>query len=217
MMKIDIRLNKMNMRNLILVFFLSTSLLAEGQNIGDLFKAMPAALLPGVSEGNKTMLLVDSGETSIPYVLGEIKKLKQSNDYLEIKTSDIGTTQLKLLPLDNDSSIVCVIKTVCANACDSHISFYTTKWKKIEESDFLPEISKEIFFDSSKKEMENYKYAVSLHHIYPISAVFSESGSDLTLTFNYKPLLTDDQIAEIKPFLKSDTVTLRWEDASFKE
>ncbi len=46
--------------------------------------------------------------------------------------------------------------------------------------------------------MKNYKYAVSLHHIYPISAEFNESGSDLMLTFNYKALLTDGQIAEIK-------------------
>lgn len=205
------------MRNFIWIFFLSFSLLAEGQNIGDLFKSMPPELLPGVSEGNKTMLLVDSGETTIPYALGEIKKLGQSSDYLKIKTSGAGTTQLRLLPVEKDSSIVCIIKTVCAEACDSHISFYTTKWEKIENNAFLPEISKEIFFDSSKKEMENYKYAVSLHHIYPISADFSESGSDLTLTFNYKPLLTNDQIAEIKPFLKSDAIVLKWKNGSFRQ
>lgn len=204
------------MRNFIWIFFLSVSLLAEGQNIGDLFKSMPSELLPGVSEGNKTMLLVDSGKTTVPYALGEIKKLEQSSDYLKIKTSDAGTTQLKLLPVAKDSSIVCIIKTVCAEACDSHISFYTTEWKKIENNTFLPEISSEIFFDSSKKEMENYKYAVSLHHIYPISAAFSENGSDLTLTFNYKTLLTDDQAAEIKPFLKSDIVALKWENALFR-
>ena len=205
------------MRNFIWLLFLSVSLLAEGQNMGDLFKSMPSELLPGLSEGNKTMLLVDSGQTTVPYALGEIKKLAQSSDYLKIKTSDAGTTQLKLLPVANDSSIVCIIKTVCAEACDSHISFYTTAWEKIENNTFLPEISSGIFFDSSKKEMENYKYTVSLHHIYPISAEFSENGSDLTLTFNYKSLLTQDQITEIKPFLKSDTITLKWEDAMFRQ
>lgn len=205
------------MRNYLCAFLLFFSLHVGSQNIGDLFKSMPSELLPGITEGSRTMLLVDSGETTVPYALGEIKKLKQSNDYLKIKTSDVGTTQLKLLPIEKDSSIVCIIKTVCAEACDSHISFYTTKWEKIDANKFLPEISEEIFFDSSKKKMENYKYAVSLHHIYPISAAFSDNGSDLTLTLNYKPLLTDDQIAEIKLFLKSDTVTLKWENASFRK
>ncbi len=205
------------MRNFIWIFLLSVSIVAKGQNIGEVFKTMPSELLPGVSEGNKTMLLVDSGQTTVPYVLGEIKKVGQRNDYLKIKTSDVGTIQLKLLPVTSDSSIVCIIKTVCADVCDSHIFFYTTKWEKVESNIFLPKISSEIFFDSSKKERENYKYAVSLHHIFPISATFSESGYDLTLTFNYKALLTDDQIAEVKPFLKSDTVLIKWENASFRQ
>jgi len=206
----------MIMRIFIWIFFLSVSMHAGSQNVGELFKSMPSELLPGVAESTKTLLLVDSGVITVPYALGEIKKLKQSSDYLKIKTSDAGTTQLKLLAIEKDSSIVCIIKTVCTEACDSHISFYTTEWKKIENNRFLPEISSEIFFDSSKKEMENYKYAVSLHHIYPISAAFSENGSDLTLTFNYKTLLTDDQAAEIKPFLKSDIVALKWENALFR-
>lgn len=204
------------MRIFIWIFFLSVSMHAGSQNVGELFKSMPSELLPGVAESTKTLLLVDSGVITVPYALGEIKKLKQSSDYLKIKTSDAGTTQLKLLAIEKDSSIVCIIKTVCTEACDSHISFYTTEWKKIENNRFLPEISSEIFFDSSKKEMENYKYAVSLHHIYPISAAFSENGSDLTLTFNYKTFLTDDQAAEIKPFLKSDIVALKWENALFR-
>ena len=205
------------MKIYLLFFSILVSLSGYGQTINDLFKSMPPELLPGVSEGDKTWLLVDSGETTVPYELGKIKKSRQSNDYLEIRTSDIGTVQLKLLPFNEDSSIVCVIKTVCASACDSHIAFYTTKWERIENAAFLPEISKEIFFDSSKKEMENYKYAVSLHCICPISAAFNESGSDLVLTFNYKPFLTGDQIATIKPFLKSDSVVLKWENAAFRQ
>ena len=189
----------------------------QKQDISELFKSMPSELLPGVSEGNKTMLLVDSGETSVPYALGKITKTGHGSDYLKIKTSEVGTTQLKLLPLRKDSAIVCVIKTVCAEACDSQISFYTTRWEKIESNRFLPEISKDIFFDSSKKKMENYKYAVSLHHIYPIEAKFSESGSDLMLTFHYEPLLTVEQIEAMKPFLISDSVVLKWKNGSFRK
>jgi len=200
----------------ILFFFMFFSLTGNGQTIGSLFQSMPADILPGVSEGNKTMLLVDTGKTTVPYVFGEISKISQSNDYLLIRTSDIGTTQLKLLPVAQDSVIVCVIKTVCGDVCDSHISFYTTDWRKLEQNTFLPSISAENFFDSSKKETENYKYAVSLPDIYPISAAFGNSGNDLMLTFNYKQQLPDDLIAEIKPFLKGDSIILKWDNNSFK-
>lgn len=204
------------MKQYILFFFLFFYLSGYGQTISSLFQSMPPDILPGVSEGNKTMLLVDTGKTTVPYVFGEISKISQGNDYLQIRTSDIGTTQLKLLPVSKDSVIVCVIKTVGGDVCDSNISFYTTDWRILEKSTFLPAISAEIFFDSSKKETENYKYAVSLPDIYPISAAFTDNGTDLTLTFHYKQHLSDDQIAEIKPFLKGDSIILKWDNNVFK-
>ncbi len=204
------------MRKSIFFFLLFFPTITHAQTVGDLFKSMPAELLPGVSEGNKTMLLVDTGKTAVPYPLGEIQKVAQSDDFLQIKTSDIGTTQLKLLPVSDDSVIVCLIKTVCGGVCDSHLSFYTTGWKKLESEAFLPEVSAEIFFNSSPKKAENDKYAVSLPDIYPISAAFNEKGTDLTLIFHYKDRLTKEQIEEFEPLLKSDSVVLTWNNASFR-
>ncbi|ULB33616.1 MULTISPECIES: DUF3256 family protein [Proteiniphilum] len=204
------------MRKILLFLSIFVISVSYGQNIGDLFKSMPTVLLPGISEGNKTMLLVNTGKTTIPYTLGEISKIKQNDDILEIKTSGVGTIQLKLLPVAQDSMIICMIKTVCGEVCDSHITFYDTEWNEISGKPLIPDISEEFFFDSSKKEMENYKYAVSLPHIYPVSAKFSNDTSDLVLTFNYKHLLTADQIMQIEPFLKSDTVVLHWNNATFR-
>ncbi len=206
--------NPMKAIFLLLLFFTT---LVNGQTVGDLFKAMPPELLPGVSEGNKTMLLVDTGQTSVPYTLGEIKKRVHNDNHLLIQTSNVGTIELQLLPVVQDSMIICVIRTVCAQACDSRIDFYTTGWEKIDDSTLLPTINGEIFFDSSQKERENYKYAVSLPGIYPVSAKFSDNGTDLLLAFDFKKHLDEDQIEEIVPFLKSDTIVLKWDRVSFKE
>lgn len=203
----------------ILVCLLSIVTL-QAQNIEDLFISIPMELLPGLSEGNKTLLLVDTAETSVPYMLGEIRKVKQSSNYIKIETSDIGNTQLKLLPVSQDSVIISIIKTVCGgvdtNMCDSEISFYSTEWKKLDSETFLGEISAEIFFDSSHKGSENFKYALSLPDISPISAEFNENSNDLVLIFNYKEHLTDNQIASITPFLKSNSITMSWENSTYR-
>lgn len=204
------------MQRNILFLFIFFTMYGYGQTIGDLFRSMPSGLLPGVSEDNKTMLLVDTGKTVVPYAMGEVHKIRQSNDFLQIRTSAVGTTQLKMLPVAADSVIVCLIKTVCGDICDSNITFYTTNWEILQKEQFLPVVSAENFFDSSKKERENYKYAVSLPDIYPISATFSDQGTDLTLKFHYKDRLTAQQIEEIKPLLKSDSVTLTWNNTSFR-
>lgn len=204
------------MQRLTLFFFLLLSTFIHAQQAGDLFKSMPSDLLPGVSEGNKTMLLVDKGKTTVLFPLGEIEKVVHSDDYLLIRTSDVGTLQLKLLPVNSDSVIACLIRTVCENVCDSHISFYTSDWKKLDRESFLPDVSTDFFLNSSSKKPGNDKYAVSLPDICPISASFSETGTDLTLVFHYRERLTEEQIQDLKPLLKGDSLTLTWNNASFK-
>jgi len=204
------------MKKITTIFLLLLSMTATGQTIADLFRSMPSELLPGVSEANKTMLLVDSGKTSVPYALGEIGKIAQSNDFVHIRTSDAGDLQLKVLPLSSDSLIVSVIQTVCAGVCDSRIYFFTTNWEELDQELFLPVLSSEIFFNSSKKDSDNYKYAVSLPDIFPISARFGKTGTDLTLELHYRERLTDDQIVEITPFLVGDTLLVKWENGSFR-
>lgn len=197
-----------------LLIFISTS--AFSQKIDDVFKTMPNSILPGLSEGNRTMFLVDTGKTVIPYPLGEIEKLAYSPNFLKMKTSEIGTTQIKLLPLINDTQIICVIKTVCGNACDSNIKFYSTDWKELDANTLLPRISAESFLDESKKDTDNYKFAVSLPDIYPISAEFENGSNTLILKLDFKKYLSNEQLAEIKPFIKSETLTLNWNNTSFK-
>ncbi|MDO5664545.1 MAG: DUF3256 family protein [Bacteroidia bacterium] len=204
----------MKKRLFILLILVSTS--AFSQKIDDVFKTMPNSILPGLSEGNRTMLLVDTGKTVIPYTFGEIEKLTYSPDFLKIKTSEIGTTQIKLLPLINDTQIICVIKTVCRNACDSNIKFYSTDWKELNANTLLPHISAESFLDESKKGTDNYKFAVSLSDIYPISAEFENGTNTLTLKLDLKNYLSSEQLAKIKPFVKSETIILNWNNTSFK-
>ena len=177
---------------------------------------MPSELLPGVSEGNKTMLLVDSSYTTVPYPLGDVSKIADSDDFLHIRTSAAGDLQLKVLPLSDDSLVVCLIQTVCAGVCDSRITFYTSAWQEVDQRQFLPQLTKDFFFDSSKNNSDNYKYAVSLPDIYPISARFTKTGTDLTLKLHYKERLTEDQIAAFTPYLKGDTLLLKWKNGSFR-
>ncbi len=204
------------MKKLFFFLFVFVSVSVFPQKIDDVFKTMPNNILPGLTKGNRTMLLVDTGKTVIPYPLGNIEKLVHSVDFLKIKTSDAGTTQIKLLPLINNTQIICIIQTVCGNACDSNIQFYTTDWEKLEANPLLPEISAETFFDESKNNSDNYKFALSLPDIYPISAEFENGSSTLTLKLDVEKYLSDEQLANIKPFIKSDTVKLTWDNTSFR-
>ena len=48
------------MRRLFILIFTCIPLLGYGQKVADVFKTMPDDILPGFSEANRTMLLLDT-------------------------------------------------------------------------------------------------------------------------------------------------------------
>lgn len=195
-----------------LFFLISASLFP--QKLSDVVGTMPNAIVPGLPENDRTMLLADTGRISIPFALGKIEREAFTSDFLRIKTSKVGTTQIKLLPLINGTKIICVIKTVCAAACDSNIKFYSSDWIELDSKTLIPHISIESFIEVTKKNSENNKFALSLLDICPVSAEFENGSSVLTMKLHVEKYLSGEQLTQIKPFLK--TVTLNWDNTSFK-
>lgn len=204
------------MKQLFTLFFICLSLTSFGQTINDVFKTMPDDMLPGLSEADRTMLLVDTKLTTVPYALGNIEKQIFTDTYLRIKTSDIGTLQIKLLPTLTSEKWVCVIKTACSKACDSDIKFYTTNWEPLATSAILPPISVHNFLDVAKSKTTECADAVKLMDFTPISASFGNDTDALTLTLNYQSYMTKENAAKIKPFFKEDSITLQWNKKSFQ-
>lgn len=203
------------MKHYILLLFCGIAFMNFGQNIDEVFKTMPEEYLPSFSEANKTMLLVDTSLSVIPYPLGEIEKLAYSDTFLSIKTSEVGTMQIKLLPLVNKTQIVALIKTVCGTVCDSDIRFYSLDWEKIDKSSLLPQIPKQTFFDSTKKDTSEFKWALSLIDIYPLHFQFIEESDNLEVTFDFKEYLSPVDFQKVTPYIKNETINLLWNKSMF--
>ena len=203
-------------RYIILLLLSSISFLSSGQTINELFKSMPSEYLPAFSEANKTMLLVDSSLSVIPYALGEIERLEYTDTFLSLKTSEVGTMQIKILPLVNNTQIVALIKTVCSsNVCDSDIQFFTNEWEEIQKNNILPTIPPSIFFDETKTDTPGFKWSVSQIDIYPLQLQFKDGGNNLQATFNIKKHLSQQDAMKIEPYLAKETIDLTWNKSTF--
>ena len=204
------------MKRYILLFYLSSiTLLSSGQTMNELFKSMPSEYLPAFSEANKTMLLVDSSLSVIPYALGEIERLDYTDTFLSLKTSEVGTMQIKILPLVNKTKIIALIKTVCSTVCNSNIQFFTSEWEEVEKSSLLPEIPYYTFFDSTKLETPEFKWAISKIDMYPLQFQFKDGGSDLQVKLDINNHLSAQDSITIKPYLIKETIDLSWNKSTF--
>lgn len=206
------------MKKLFIVFFYLICLSSYGQKIDEVFRTMPNTIIPGLSNDNRTMLLINSNadSTVIPYAFGEIKRLIYTDEYLKIQTSDIGITQIKMLQTEKKTSIIVVIKTVCGKACNSQIFFYSTEWQKINSSEVLPKINAELFFDQSKKRTQNYNKALSLIDINCIEAEFNDNSNNLIIKLDYRNYLSHYNLDMIKPFILNESIVLNWNKSKFK-
>ncbi|NLA62945.1 MAG: DUF3256 family protein [Bacteroidales bacterium] len=203
-------------RYIILLLLSSISFLSSGQTINELFKSMPSEYLPAFSEANKTMLLVDSSLSVIPYALGEIERLEYTDTFLSLKTSEVGTMQIKILPLVNNTQIVALIKTVCSsNVCDSDIQFLTNEWEEIQKNNILPTIPPSIFFDETKTDTPGFKWSVSQIDIYPLQLQFKDGSNDLQVTFNIKKHLSKQDALKIETYLAKESIDLTWNKSTF--
>ena len=191
------------------------TLLSYGQTIDEVFKTMPNAFLPAFSEADKTMLLVDSSLSVIPYALGEIERLAYSDTFLSIKTSEVGTMQIKILPLINNTQIIVLIKTVCSGVCDSDIRFFTSDWKEIDKRSLLPTITPQVFFDQKELNTPGFKWTVSQIDMFPLQFQFKNGSNNLQVKFDIANHLSALDFAKIEPYLVKETIDLLWNKSMF--
>ena len=191
------------------------TLLSYGQTMDEVFKTMPNDFLPAFSEADKTMLLVDSSLSVIPYALGEIERLAYSDTFLSIKTSEVGTMQIKILPLINNTQIIVLIKTVCSGVCDSDIRFFTNEWKEIDKKSILPTITPQVFFDQKELNTPEFKWTVSQIDMFPLEFQFKNGSNNLQVKFDIANHLSALDFAKIEPFLVKETIDLLWNKSMF--
>lgn len=203
-------------RYIILFLLTSITFFSYGQTMSEVFKSMPNEYLPAFTDANKTMLLVDSSFTVIPYALGEIERLEYTDTFLSLKTSNVGTMQIKILPLINKTQVIVLIKTVCSNkVCDSDIRFFTCEWEEINKNSLLPEIPPHLFFDTTKKDTPEFKWAISKIDIYPLKYQFRNENDNLQVKLDIAQHLSPQDSIRIKPYFIKETIDLTWNKSTF--
>lgn len=182
--------------------------------------SMPESIVYGLEASDKNLLAAGLGDTAKLTVergrLGQITRLAVSSDFVSFKTSDAGTIEIKLLPLINDSQIICVIRTVCADVCDSQLQFYTTKWIPINQGDLFPKKDKDWFIRSDvDKNSEEFKNAYAALDMNPIKMELSPKDTSLSAYYDIKKYLSEEDYKKIEPFLLENPKIFHWDKSAY--
>ena len=167
---------------------------------GDLFNSIPIAtryeLVNNYGRADKTQILNDLQTEESRIIVLE-------DEYMKIATSSAQTVELKLIHKSKRDTVVAVIETVATPYKDSRLSFYDTKWNKLDESKFivLPTIN-DFFLPSATKEMKsNFLSSLMMTMI-----ELRFEGDTLVAQCDLKDFFLSDDFKDFEPYLAKKVV-----------
>lgn len=133
------------MRRLFIAISLLLTLGSSAQTMSQVFKQMPADIIPYLSENNRLDMIdfIDSkmkAEVRNLYE-GKSEMLKLTDDYARLVLNEGSQMEMRLLdvsqPVDSMTKILCVIRTYGAEYKDSQVEFYSSRWRKLNTQQYV--------------------------------------------------------------------------------
>lgn len=193
----------------------------KAQNMEAVFVAMPDQYVPQLENAWRKDLvdLYRTGkEAKLKNTMNGFSTLKKlTDDYLLLQVTDRSTVEMKLLPLVNETYVVCLVTTVYAPVPDSRIEFFTTDWKPLETADLYTPVPAEWFVkDDADRNRASFIEATS--RLDMDLRKYSLNPDDRTLTVEYTTpqYLTKAERKQVEPFLKNTPKVYQWEKSRFE-
>ena len=208
-------------RRLLIIVSIFCALSATAQNMKSVFVSMPDSIAPLLTQTNKEDC-IDFLDSNMKAVVknrfgneAEMKALTEN--YVLMQTSPVGTLEMKLLPLNDSTNVVCMVKTVCASACDSEVHFYTSDWsKKLDAKNFLQTPEADAFFlpnDTLTDEDILIRKKADMHLM---KVSLSKDDASLTYIYSTPDYLNKEDREKLLPHLRKEPIVLRWQDGKFR-
>ena len=204
---------------LIAVLFCAMPLFA--QNMKSVFIAMPDSIAPLLSQVNKEDCVdfLDSNmKAEVTNRFGGKTEMKVlTDDYVLMQTTPGSTLEMKLFPVNDSTKVVCMVKTVCASACDSEIRFYASDWsKELSMDDFLQRPDVEAFYLPQDSITEEYTLTRKKADMDLMKASLSKNDASLTFIYTTPEYMNKEDKEKLLPSLRKEPIVLQWQDGKFR-
>jgi hypothetical protein len=183
----------------------------NAQTMRDVFITIPDAILLPLSAGDRMDLIdlyTESLEAVVQNEFGDKIVLNcLTEDYLSFQSGN-ATTELFLLTLVNESQIIGLIQTVCAQICDSRPEFYSLKWKKLNPDLFISPAEKS-YFIADTADFPALDIALMEFH-------YDAEKQCLSQTYNTPAYLSSEDREIIARNTRQETKVYQWNGARFE-
>lgn len=210
------------MRQFVIGLFLICSVFcAKAQKMEAYFINMPDDVVVQLEEAWRKDLvdLYHSGKTASLENTMQGKSVLQemTDDYLLLQSTEYSTVELKLLPLVNNTHVICMIETVYAPVADSRVSFFTTEWQALPAGDMFRPVADDWFWNEETDRLSAVFLDVkSKLDIHLMKYCLDAANTTLTAEYTTPQYLDNEYQEKAKPLLKSMPKVYEWKSGRFE-
>lgn len=138
-----------------------------------------------------------------------------TSSYIHIRMTDKSTWQMKLLPLNENTQVVCVINTTCAPACDSNIRFYTTGWEELPTGNYITLPKEDDFFTTvTQEQLHEYTQLRKKADIFLRKAELDKDREKLSFLYTTPDYMDKEEAKKLAPYILP-TLEFEWSHGKF--
>jgi hypothetical protein len=184
------------------------------------FANMPDKLIPQLESAWRKDLveLYRSGkEARLENMMHGFSVLKKlTSGYLLLQTTECSTVEMKLLPLVNNTHVLCMVTTVNGPVPDSRIAFFSTAWETLDTGDlFTPVPVARFIKEDADTDSEGCPDALFRLDMELIHYQLHPDTPTLTATFTTPLYLNEGEREKVAPYIKEPKV-YTWEKYHFE-
>lgn len=135
------------MKRLLLVAIMCLTIggISAKSNIDEVWKNMPDSVIPYLNAGLRAQMIEDckskTDNTTKNILEGESKISRMTNNFIDANINKYTNLKLLLLDRQDSTQLICMVRTFCSPAAESHITFYNTDWTEEKGSFGLPDMT----------------------------------------------------------------------------
>ena len=209
------------MRRLFTIGLLLMAFTLQAQDINSLYIAIPDSLSPLLTKVNRQDFgdFLQSGmKAQVKNRFGKTSEmLKMTKDYLEIQLTSVSKMEMKLLPVNDSTRVICVANTYQGPVEDTEIHFYTTEWQQLNPKQFIQLPEKDDFFPlptapEKRDSLEQLKVYADIKFI---RAKLSEKEETLLFTLTVPEYMEEEKAKSLRAYMRKDPIVYLWDNGQF--
>jgi len=193
----------------------------QAQEMKDVFIQMPdsvSGVLTKVNRADCVDFLASNMKAQVTNRYNRQSELKVlTKDYLLLQATPQSLWEMKLLPVNDSTKIVCFIRSVCAPVCDSRVEFYTTDWKPLVRSEYLkPPMADSFFLPTDSLHTDRLALLRKEADLTFLKASLSPDNASLSYTYTTMDFVRKETAEKLRPYLRPLPLRYEWNGVRFE-